>query len=193
MVNSVKNSFAFLTALCIVSLFLGCFSITPITENILTDVGPDKTAKFQYYISKQVILRKVGFESIAKVKDKMLYRESIKNRDIVIITKNLEGVVKETFIRKAKDKNGKPLGRQLNVAFEEHEGFPVIWFGQYYAGTDKKHYILYDNVEKRLIKYGGTDYYVDYDGIEPPYLIIKTDQKFKNIPTKRRASGLKLE
>jgi hypothetical protein len=190
MVNSVKNSFAFSAALCIISLFLGCLAITPITENILTDVGPDKTVEFRYYISKCVTLRKVGYESIAKVQNRELYRESSKERDTVIIKKSLKGVAQETFIRKAKDKNGKSLGRQINVSFEKYEGKPVIWFGQYYAGTDKKLYILYDNVEKRLIKYGGADYYVDYDGIEPPYLIIRTLQKHKEKSKTRRASGL---
>jgi len=182
----MKNGFLSYLLMVGFLVFFGCASNIPITQVIFHEVGGvDNTPEFQYYVSKTITLKLVAEESATTIEGGQLIRRSRTARERILIPANLPGLVREYRLRDE-------FGYYLKVAFENYEGDPIIWFGQYRRGTEERHYILYEDVKNRIIKYGNDRYVVSYDGDDPPYLLIKMKKSDKETSKARKASGLKL-
>jgi len=172
---------------------LGCASNVPITQSIIHEVGGvENTPQFQYYVSKTITLDRVAGANETRIEGGQLIRRSSTARDKIVIQGNLPGVVR-TFASR-----DNPGGYQLQVAFENYDGDPVISFGQYRKGTGERHFILYNDTKNKIIQYGDAMYAVHYedddeeDDDEYPYLLIKMQQSSKETSKARKASGVKL-
>jgi len=187
------NMLYFFVAGITISLILISCSTTsrtiPITDSILTELGGvNNTPKFQYYVSKTITLR-LGVEDMEPmIEDGRLIRRGAEARESVIIQKNLPGLV-----RANEHRTNEALGFFLDVAFENFEGDPVIQFGKYREGIGEKYQILYHSSADRVIDYGGVLYTVNYEGDEPPYLLITVQKSAADPKSTRKASGLTLE
>ncbi|MDR1029581.1 MAG: hypothetical protein LBL76_01760 [Treponema sp.] len=187
----MKNALLMVLTLSILMVFVGCASNIPITKNVIQEVGIDNTPEFQYYVSKTITLRLVAQKRETIIEDGQLIRRSSTERSTIVITGSLPGLTRGYQPRK--DGEGNPLdGHEIKIAFENYEGNPVIWFGQYRTGSEEKYYILYNDDSNRIIKYGNEFYSVHYRGDEPPYLRIKMKQSARKKEQSRRASGLRL-
>jgi hypothetical protein len=167
--------------------FIGCSSIRPITQNIIQDIGGNaEIEKFQYYVSSRLVLndakkirdqQNITKDGTAAITD-ILYR----NR--VIISKNTMGIVLNTF-RDEKD------NLTLEICFEEDDNRRIV-FKQDGPGSDKKFYIVYEDVFSRIINYGGALYTVDYSG-DRPYLKVKIYKQLKQKTKTQWASGRRVQ
>jgi len=161
----------------------------PITDSIITEIGgANNTPKFQYYISKTITLRLGVGDMEPIVEEGQLLRRGAAARDSVIIQENLPGLVRAYGPR-----TNEALGFFLDIAFEDLEGDPAIQFGKYREGIGEKYHILYHNSANRVIEYGNVIYTVNYEGDEPPYLLMKVRESAAGTKSARKASGLKRE
>lgn len=192
----MKNIFTFhrLFVLSILLImFLGCASspspsnLTTVSKNIINEVGIDKAAEFQYYISKTITLEIFSEDKKSTVSRGELVRTSSAVREKVIIKGHLPGVLRKSLKRPTPD------GFQLNIAVEEYQGDPILMFGQYREGDDEKYYLLFNDPRERIIRYGNNRYKVDYCGSEAPYLKIKIKEDSDRSNKSRRARGVLLE
>jgi len=187
-----KIFYFFLAGVVIPVTLVRCSTTTrtvPINDIIITELGGvNNTPRFQYYVSKTITLR-LGVEDTEPIiEDGRLMRRSAEARESVIIQKNLPGLVRASGPR-----TNEALGNFLDVAFENHEGDPIIQFGKYREGIGEKYQILYQNSDNRVIDYGGVVYTVNYEGEEPPYLLITVQESAADAKSSRKASGLTLE
>jgi len=182
----------FIAFITIPLTLINCSTTTrtiPITDSIITELGGvNNTPKFQYYVSKTITLRLDAGEMEPMIEDGRLIRKNATARDSVIIQKNLPGLVRANGLR-----TNSALGYFLDVAFENYEGDPVIQFGKYRDGIGEKYQILYNNSVNRVIDYGGVIYTVNYEGDDPPYLLITVQESTADAKNSRKASGLTLE
>jgi len=155
----------------------------PMTTSILQEVGVEKISQFQCYISKAFSLRLVLERLETTIEGGHLIRRNLTAREQISLSENLPGIVRAY----------QPRGKneyQLNIAFENYDGNPVVSFGANLSGESEKYYMLFNDYSRRVIRYGNDDYLVSYDGEEPPYILIKMKQSSEEINTARRASGL---
>jgi len=157
----------------------------PITTSIIQEVGAGSTAKFQYYISKAFNLKLVLERNESRIEGGQLIRKSRTAREHVNISENLPGLLRRLQIRGNN-------GYQLSLAFEEYEGNPVVSFGIHRSGENEKYYILFHDNTRHIIRYGNDEYFVSYDGDEPPYILIKMQESSEEVDLSRKASGLLL-
>lgn len=166
------------------TVFSGC--TVPMTKEIINDVGVNNTTQFQCYISESIVLSLATRDNKTEIVDGRLIKSSKTAREKIVIPANLPGLVRKGYER------GNGDGFQLDVAFENYEGNPVLSFGQYYAGAKEKYFLLYDDNKNRLVKYGNDSYKVTYNSGKVPYLEIKKKQSSQESAKSRRAKGLKL-
>jgi hypothetical protein len=169
--------------------FSGCASTIPITDNIIRDAGGvDNTPLFQYYVSKTITLDLVDANNSVAIEGGQLVKRSATARKQITIQGSLPGLVRRHSNR---SDDRRDLDPRLNVAFENYEGDPVLYFGKYRVGSEERYHILY--ADYPVVIYGNDRYTVSYSGDDPPYLLIKMQQSSKSTKSSRRASGLKLE
>jgi hypothetical protein len=164
----------------------------PLTDEIIAEVGGiAHTVKFQYYISKTITLRLIARRSTPKISENgQLIRINSVAYDTVTISANTPGVMKE----KDYQQNTNPLlGYSLNVHFEEKMGNLTIQFGKRTSSAAAKYQIVNNGGTSSTINYGGLIYSVNYEGDEPPYLLIKAQEIITETENSRRASGVTLD
>jgi hypothetical protein len=167
------------------------YRIIPITDAIIAEVkGLDNAMDFQYYISKAITLKKSNTVPNGEVLHGELVRTISTLRDTIRIEANTPGVMKIHTPRPDSS-----LGFALNVAFEDIQG-TYIGFGKWppvSTGSNGRYQIIYTDPTNLIINYGGVNYNVSYDGLEPPYLMIR----YREVPEEnikfRTAPGLLLE
>ena len=162
----------------------------PITDSVIAEVGGlEETPKFQCYVSKTITLRMSNIDPQANIVDGQLVRTTISTRETITIEENTPGLILNYTQRP--DAN---LGYSLNTAFEDAPGSPFIGFGKWPTslGPSGRYQILYTDADKLIINYGGTNYNVSFDGLEPPYLLIRLQEGATENVSSRRASGLLL-
>jgi len=182
-----KRYFYWLLLSCVVlTAFSGCATEIPFTKSVIREVGEERTSEFQYYLSKKITLKLNTEKSASTVKDGQLVRRSQTVREQITIPGNSLGLVRhfEKMI------NGDEY--LLKVAFENTNDDSVIEFAQNYERDKEYYYILYNNTEKRIIKYGNDEYIVNFEGSDHPYLLIKMKEYNKETSKNRRIQGLKL-
>jgi hypothetical protein len=158
----------------------------PVTKNIINRVKEDDQKKpkdFQYYISKKITLTLDRSKEQFTVESGELVITKRKRREQVTIAGNLPGLIYDDVT--AKDVNG----YLLDVYFEKDRNC-FIKFHQFSPGDDSNYYLFYD--DNKIIKYGDDYYTVDFDGIDPPYLLIKMKSKDISDSDERMASGITL-
>jgi len=187
-----RMPYFYVACITILLVLTGCSTTArtvPITDSIITELGGvNNTPKFQYYVSKTITLRLGAGDMEPMIEDGRLIRRGPEARESVIIQKNLPGLVRASGHR-----TNEALGFFFDVAFENYDGDPVIQFGKYREGIGEKYQILYHNPVDRVIDYGGVLYTVNYEGDEPPYLLITVQKSAADPKSTRRASGLTLE
>lgn len=156
---------------------------TPITTNIIQEVGVGGIPHFQYYVSKAFNLNLVSEKRESMVESGQLIRKNQTARELITVSEKLPGLLRRFQVRGIN-------GYQLALAFENYDGNPVIFFGVHRAGDNEKYYILYHDNTRRIVKYGNDEYVVSYDGEEPPYILIKMRESSKETDSARKASGL---
>ena len=184
------KKFYFLPVSMAFLIFAGCATKVPITTNIINEVGGvENTKKFQYYVSKTITLNLVAENTASTIEGGQLIRRSQTARDKIVIKGNLPGLVR-------KGQSRTTAGFQLEVAFEEYAGNPMLKFGQYSNETAKDTYkLLYADPKSNTVTYGNDRYLVTYDNkkhIGQPYLLIKMKKSETKSAKARKAKGLKL-
>jgi len=178
---------------CVVlTAFSGC--TTPITTKILEEVAKpeiDKTPEnFQYYISKKVTLVLDETNFPLDVKNGVLEVKEYRERRRITIARKKPGIVLSHETRP--DGNG----YLLQVGFEKNHPDCVIWFGNR-AGDEENYYLRrYDDddiIQNRKIIYGGRTYTVNFEGNDPPFLLIGKKPVNEKKTESRRAKGWKLD
>jgi hypothetical protein len=180
-----------LLSCAVLTVFSGCATKIPITTKIIRDeVGEERIPKFQYYLSKTITLvlePEKENEASTVSRDGQLIRRSRTVRERITILEDTPGLV-------GKGQYEKMMGGKdylLKVAFEKKDRNLVIRFAQSSDGDDKKYYLFFNDSENKIIKYGGHNYTVSFDGRDPPFLQIKMKERHDNISKTRRASGLR--
>jgi len=164
----------------------------PVTKNIINRVMEDndkkpndrKPMEFQYYISKKVTLTLAESNERFSIESGELIITKQTKREQVTIAGNLPGLIFKAVT--ATNDNG----YLLEVHFEDNYRNSFIKFQQMLPGDDEKYFLFHD--DKKIIKYGEYNYKVDYDGIEPPHLLIKMKSKDISNSDERVASGITL-
>jgi hypothetical protein len=181
----IFKGFVFFAAL--LTGFIGCSSIKPITQNIINDVGGNsEIEKFQYYVSSRLVLndaRKIrGQQTVTSYGTAAITDIVYRNR--IIIGKYTMGVALNTF----QDEND---NLTLEICFEEDDSRRIV-FKQDGPGSDRKFYIVYQDPFSRIIDYGGELYTVDHSG-DRPYLRVKIFKQLKQRTRTRWAGGRRVQ
>jgi len=180
----------FLLLCAILTALSGCVSYhIPITNDIIYQVKKDdnKSPKdFQYYLSKEITLKLVRSKEKYSVKSGKLIVTRWPKRDEITITENLPGAV---YADVTETDEG---GYLLEVYFEKKYPDSFIKFRQLVPGDHENYYLLYDDIQDSIIKYGDDNYTVSFDGIDPPFLWIKMRPQNKPKNIHRKASGVRI-
>jgi predicted nucleic acid-binding protein len=181
------NNIKIILFMVIILFLTGCSSIKPITQNIINDVGGnDEIIKFQYYVSKKIVLKHVKQtrdEQIITKTGKASITDVVSINRIVIF-QNTMGVVLKNY-RDEKD------NLILEICFEDDDS-KRITFKQDGIGSDKRFYIMYQDIFYRKVNYGGEEYTVDFSG-DTPYLKIKINKQLKQKIKTKWASGRRVQ
>jgi len=159
----------------------------PVTKNIINRVTKEDDKKpkdFQYYISKKVTLTLAESKEQFTVESGELIITKRTRREQITIAGNLPGLIYADVT--ATDDNG----YLLEVHFEKNNPDSFIKFHQLSPGDDLNYFLFFD--DNKLIKYGDDNYTVDFDGIDPPFLLIKMKSKDISESDERMASGITL-
>lgn len=199
----MKTSYLFITGLIAV-ICSSCASIRPVTDNIIQQVGgSEQLAKFQYYISRDIVLTRVEHEKDGNViAGEAKINETIK-KDKINIKKSTPGIV----IHDVYSANSKT--NVLYAVFEDDDTKFLRFAHLKNAHPDSPYELISRYAKSRRIEYGDALY--DYSfpenfsilkkvGIkktknsygETPILLIKLKKNQKTISTKRTAKGRKI-
>ena len=192
--NRIGSCMFFVVAVLIALSFSGCHTpaptpvtgltpvIVPLTDAIVTEFGGfDEMTKFQFYISKNVSLRIDGPLGNSIIQEGI----GIRSGYIVHETVSLKAIEPGLLLFPARSPE-----YLFNVAFEHHEGSPVIHFAKQGNGPNDRYEIVYDDPANRSINYGGKYYIVEFAGDEQPYLMIKILEYIIQSDSRRDTPGL---
>jgi hypothetical protein len=177
--------FWFLSVLIMSNILIGCASIEPITPSLIDTIGgQDIINTFQYFVSTDVLLSRMEVieeknTSVSRSGSVAVTNKIIKNK--IKIKPTTYGALLDSYI----DLDNRLI---LEICFEQDDTYRLV-FAQYQPGQNNKFYILYDDSNQKLIRYGEYDYYLDYSDEEPPYLLIKIKSKNIEKTNSRTAPG----
>ena len=175
-----------------------CASIVPFTDNIAEQVGgEDQLDKFQYYVSRTIVLDKMESDSKASLSDGKAKLVNRIEKNKVTIKESTPGVVLD-HSRNGMD--GSSRTYILNVAFERDDDYflkfkrRMVDDDKYYIITGKNDWIYYGDgyykysspVKRKWFGFG------EVKQEDAPYLMIKLNQKLIKKEKKRTAKGRKL-
>jgi hypothetical protein len=175
--------------LIIAILFIGCAS-QPMTKSVINDIGGLLDInRFQYYVSSDI--RLTATERVREPNIDKKGSASVKEtafRNIVIISKNTMGVLMDSKT----DEDGLMI---LEICFEENaaDSDKRIVFKQEGPGLEQKFYVVYTEPRKRLLNYGGTEYGLETNTGERPFLAIKLNKKEIEQERVRKVKGRRVE
>jgi hypothetical protein len=179
MINMMKAVFSG----AVFSLFIAC-ATQPLTQTVINDIGIDDINRFQYYISTKVVMT-----AIEKVREPNIDKKGTANiketsfRDIIIIGKNTMGVLMD----QRRDDDGLLV---LEICFEEkaQDSDMRLIFRPDAPGFERYFYLVYNDLRKRIVRYGDREYSLDTRSGERVYLKIKVD---KSLIEKERVRWVK--
>ena len=187
--NNLMKKMSFFYWLFPIIMLSGCATKVPMTTDIINEVGGvENTKHFQYYVSKKITLNRVDKARTTTIEGGQLIRKDKTARDKIVIGNNLPGVVRSGWARSG--------GFELQVAFENYDGDPVLHFGQYpNENTNTPYKLFYQGAPDFIVQYGDNRYKVSFDEkphTGQPYLLIKMKKSATKSAQARKAKGVKL-
>ena len=182
-----KKIIGIFASVFVISLFTACR--TPLTKNVINDIGIDDIDRFQYYISEELVLtatEKIREPNIDKRGTATIKESSF--RDIIIIGNNTKGIL----MSKREDENGLLI---LEICFEEKasDSDKTITFRQDGPGLEHNFYIVYADQRRRIVQYGDREYTAETRTGERALLKIRVKKSEIEKERIRRVKGRKVE
>ncbi|GMO12644.1 MAG: hypothetical protein Ta2A_22660 [Treponemataceae bacterium] len=177
-------------SLAAASLFTGCATLRPMTKGAVSDVGGiTEIHRFQYYVSPAIELTATEVVKEANInKSGAASVKEIAYRNIVKIDNFTMGALMDSRI-------GDDGLMTLEICFEEKasDSDKRLSFKQDGLGFENKFYIVYKDPQKRILKYGNSEYSLETRTGERAYLKIDLDKKKIEKERVRRAKGRKVQ
>lgn len=191
-------------------LFCGCATIRPVTDSLIESVGGEsELKKFQYYISRDLVLDKTVRETDAGIaKGQAKFRETVQ-KDRINIGKSTPGVVLQY-------KSSANENYILYVGFDEKDDNKYLEFANLTNDREAPYFIsTRKGYQQGYIPYGGEPYHFSlpdkfsslkeqarklkilkrakYDDSKLPCLLVKLHKKSIIKKSKKTLKGRKIE
>jgi len=203
----MKRTSFFLFTIGAVLLFDSCATIRPVTDRIIEDVGgEDQLSRFQYYVSRDIVLSRTESETDANVTQGRANIVRSTQRDQVNIRKSTPGIV----VMHRPYQNGDASTYILGVAFEDDDSKLLMFAHPGKSSPNAPYRMVTSLTDKDRVVYGSGVYSYSFpdkwqvinnmlrknrkrNDEETPCLLIKYKQKLISKKNKRTAKGRRIQ